>query len=472
MKKNYYKTIVLTAVIGLLCSNVWALSSAAGLQKAGKAIKDTPQVIYASPNGTGDGSSWENAAGFSSAAATARGVIDHQIWLKEGTYLFATSENFDNLFIYGGFNGAEDTLDDRNWALYPTILDGNNAVSPLRNSTTGSDAIPCLLDGVIVQNGLNPSSENGGGMIVFKGAVLQNCIFRNNQTQNAKNGAAVHCHIGTIEIKNCLFINNTSTANGGAVQIGGNATALFTNCTLANNKATGLGGAIGVGTNTSHSTLINTLAYNNLSSSDTSPVYNSYAQNTNINNGGTITSIHSAIESASTKFTDGNDVNHIVLTRDGGSPVLPGFAAPATIIGKSTEQSEIEQIEAASYALANGSICIDAGKTDEVSGISFDLAGKTRVKGTKVDIGAYEFDLDTATLSPDLSAANITVFVSGNELCVLGAKKSEQLNVYSMQGSLIYSQKIGGESDCIRIPLEHRGIYLVNIGIEVIKINY
>ncbi len=101
-------------------------------------------------------------------------------------------------------------------------------------------------------------------MILANGAVVRNCIFRNNKTQNGKNGAALHCHLGNIRIENTLFVNNQSAGNGGAVQVGGGVTATFINCTLANNKAAGLSGGFGLGNNTSNLKVHNTIAYNNV----------------------------------------------------------------------------------------------------------------------------------------------------------------------------------------------------------------
>ncbi|MDR1810504.1 MAG: sulfatase-like hydrolase/transferase, partial [Prevotella sp.] len=180
-----------------------------------------------------DGSSWEKATTLANAVTLSGQLSGAQIWLKAGTYPITTSVNFDNLLIYGGFAGTEQRLNERDWTLNPSILDGGNAVSPLRN-TDLTATVSSVLDGVIVQNGINRSDANGngngGGMILAGGAVVRNCIFRNNRTQNAKNGAALHCHLGSITLENCLFVNNTSTGNGGAIQVGGGVSATVINC--------------------------------------------------------------------------------------------------------------------------------------------------------------------------------------------------------------------------------------------------
>ncbi|MDR1336347.1 MAG: right-handed parallel beta-helix repeat-containing protein [Tannerella sp.] len=421
------------------------------------------EVIYVSPTGTGDGKSWENAAEFSAAALSAQSTENCQMWLKEGTYSFAEPVNFDGLFIYGGFSGNETELSARNWHTHPAILDGNNQVSVLRNrTTTTGDPVPTLLDGVTVQNGMSPSDANGGGILSNNGTVLRNCIFRNNEAASSRNGAAVHCHIGTTTIENCLFVNNTSGGNGGAIQVGGGAKAILINCTMANNKAAGMGGAIGTGAANSNCTFINTVAWNNSSSLG----FNSYAQNSDINGGGTIISIHSAIESASTKFTDGDHENHTVLSQEN----VPGFAAASTIIGKATNTSDEATAAAASYALAKGSVCIDAGKSGEAPHLLLDLAGAARVQGDGIDIGAYEFNAPPSGFAPAPLVQKMSVSVDGSDLYISGVEAGEMLRVFDAKGVLLHAQKVVSGDEYIRIRLAQPGVCFVCAGDETVKI--
>ncbi|MDR1122291.1 MAG: sulfatase-like hydrolase/transferase [Dysgonamonadaceae bacterium] len=402
-----------------------------------------------------DGSSWENATTLARAVTLSNSLLSKsQIWLEAGTYPVTASINFDNLAIYGGFAGTEELADERNWNLNPSVLDGGGAISPLRNNSL-EGTVSSILDGVIIQNGFNQADANGngngGGMILANGAVVRNCIFRNNRTQNGKNGAALHCHLGNITIENCLFVNNTSSGNGGAMQVGGNANASVTNCTFANNKSTGPGGAFGLGNNTSNLTILNSIAFNNLYGD----IYNSYGQNTNINDGGTVISKHSAIESESTKFTDGDDVAHVVLTRE----ITPDFVAPATIVGYTA--GEIAQIEAASYQLAEGSRCIDAGNNNYAAEISLDLAGKNRVQGLQIDMGAYEFETATSISGTVPGKGTISLQLKEGKIQIEGAKKNDNLMIYNINGMLIYRTKIASGRQLI--PWSSKGSYLVKI---------
>ncbi|MDR1335619.1 MAG: sulfatase-like hydrolase/transferase [Tannerella sp.] len=420
---------------------------------------DDLDIIRVAANGdaAADGSSWEDATTLARAVALAGTLTGNpQLWLKAGAYPVAASINFDNLAIYGGFAGTEEQLSERDWSLNPAIIDGGGAVSPLRNSNL-SGTVSSLLDGVTVQNGVNQTGAsgngNGGGMIVGNGAVIRNCIFRNNRTQNGTNGAALHCNNGSATVENSLFVNNTSSGNGGAMQVGGGASVTVVNCTFANNKSVKPGGGIGLGTETSSLTVVNSIAYNNMYGE----AYNSYGQNDNVNGGGTVISRHSAIESASTKFTDGDDVAHVFLTRD----AAPGFAAPATIVGYTADAGEIAQIFAASWQLADGSPCIDAGDAGYAAEIAFDLAGKTRVQGVRVDMGAYEFEATTAVARPAPGQGAVNIQFKNGKILIDGAKEGDSLAIYTVGGLLVYRSKIASARESI--SWNTSGTYLIKV---------
>ncbi len=431
------------------------------------------EVMYVTPEGTGDGSSWENASNFEAAAEVARvQEVKPQIWVKAGTYVFSSTVLFDHLFIYGGFSGTETMLSERNWATNQTIFDGNDAIQLFRNSLgteRGSNAtsIDCLLDGVIVQNGLSPADVNGGAMIINNGAVIRNCIFRNNATQNAKHGGAIHCNTNTITIENSLFINNTSTGNGGAIQIGGSTTVTARSCTFANNKAVNPGGAIGVGTTTSNLNLINSIVYNNLYGTE----YNSYGANANINGGGTIISKHSAVESTSTKFTDNNEVNHIALDRNASEPVVPEFVSPASVFGKGANATEIDEINSASYRLQSSSPCVNSGINEEVAAISLDLGHKSRIAENVVDMGAYEYEAPNNIFSGYLDGS-VSVIVSDHEMQISGGKKGQLVQLIDLRGVVLNVQELKSDNETAYFRLTNRGIYLVSVDNKVLKVRF
>ena len=431
--------------------------------------KSVNQIIYVSPQGTGPGNTWENASNLEQAITLAHSIPNHEIWLKAGTYNLSAPINLDNTFIFGGFKGNETRSTDRNWDKNRVVIECKDRISPFRSTTGnnrpgGRDAyIPCIIDGVIIQNAINPPEENGGAMILSNGAFVRNCIFRNNATRNGRNGAAIHCNSGHCIIENSLFINNTSDGNGGAIQIGTGTTATVRNCTFANNSAVKPGGAIGTATNKSNLTLINSILYNNMYGKK----YNSYGQNTDINGGGTIISTHSAVESNSKKFMDGDDTDHMYLNRSKN----PSFLSPSSIIGKGSTHDEIETIYTAIYMLAPGSPCIDTGSDYEALDILFDLQHQDRIQGKAVDMGVYETQSLTNNIYTEISN-HIKVFVVENEIYISGAIKGETLHLYNLQGILIDAITVKNDKDYTIFQLRERGIYIVTIGKDTIKIRF
>lgn len=428
------------------------------------------EVIHVSPQGAGSGESWEDSASLEQAVAAAHANSNQEIWMKAGTYELSSTILFDHLFIFGGFEGNETRLEERNWDKNQVIIDGKDQFSPFRNTTGaarpgGRDAyIPCIIDGFTVQNAVNPLEENGGAMILSNGAFVRNCIFRNNATRNVRNGAAIHCNSGLCVIENSLFVNNSSAGNGGAIQVGAGATATIRNCTFANNSAARPGGAVGTATNKSNVMLINSILYNNRYGEE----YNSYGQNATADGGGTVISMHSAIESSSTKFTDGDDVNHFSLSRNG----ISLFSSPSAVIGKGSNPTENDAIYAATYTLTSGSPCIDAGLDYEALDILLDLQHQERIQGKAVDMGAYESTTATGITEPADTDNRIKIFVVENELYIRGADKGETLFLYNLQGMPLDAITVEDDRNDTILQLKKRGIYIATIGGQSVIVRF
>lgn len=424
-------------------------------------------VIHVSADGNGDadGNSWANATTLEHAVSMAESAVGNTVlWLKAGIYTVGKSVNIDKLEVYGGFDGTETELADRNWAENHTVIDGGGKVSPFRNGNLDV-AVTSVLDGLIVQNGINQPNANGNGnggaAILANGAVVRNCVFRNNRTQNGKNGAAIHCHLGQIRIENSLFVNNTSSGNGGAVQVGGGVTATVINCTFANNVSSGPGGAFGLGNNTSNINIYNSIAYHNKGNGK----FSSYGQNSDVNGGGTVISKYSAIESESTKFADGNDEAHMVLSES----VAPGFSSPASVYGYTDNADEVSEIENASYALGANSPCIDAGDDNYAAVSAYDLACRKRIQGVRVDMGAYETaEGSYVAVVPSWENRGAVTYKEGN-IVVSDAPDYSVLSVYSPDGTLQFRQR--GISDSYSLPWKSVGVIVVTLNDTPFKIN-
>jgi hypothetical protein len=130
-------------------------------------------TIYVTPTGgavTQDGSSWATAyAGL--AAALANDASGDDIWLAAGTYKPTTgttrTARFDvdnGVAIYGGFDGTETALDQRDPDANPTILSGDIGVEG--DSSDNSYGIMVLrygssttvIDGLILEKAYSDST--------------------------------------------------------------------------------------------------------------------------------------------------------------------------------------------------------------------------------------------------------------------------------------------------------------------------
>jgi predicted outer membrane repeat protein len=180
-----------------------------------------------------------------------------EIWVKSGEYLptESTDQNIsfqlvDDVSIYGGFNGTESQLSERNVTANPTVLSGNIANSGVETDNSNHVVVSqnntntSLIDGFTIQGG-NVSGNNGGGMLCNSSAVvINNCTFSNNYS--SENGGALSMENGSNPtINDCSFNNNSAGMKGGAIAISGNSSATITNCQLgANVSSTNLGRAI------------------------------------------------------------------------------------------------------------------------------------------------------------------------------------------------------------------------------------
>ena len=249
-------------------------------------IEASAQRLYVKKGatGTGDGSSWTNAyAELGPAmdlAATQASPQITEIWVAAGTYKPTknyTASTFDiykafvfpfdrtseatGLKLYGGFNGTETALNQRNWSNNPTILSGdfndNDVITGTGATLTitghGTDGVfednaahvlvgadYSVVDGFIVTgggndgitasgsltytiNGINKSLSNaygqGMGYVPYTSAlqvskILNTVFYGNAGTNSATRAGAVYCSTFSVDIINCAFINNRCRTGG------------------------------------------------------------------------------------------------------------------------------------------------------------------------------------------------------------------------------------------------------------------
>lgn len=203
-------------------------------------------VLYVKSTATGanNGSSWVNA--FTSLDnALAAAVNGSQIWVAQGTYKPSTpapNHSFSmpaGVSLYGGFEGVETSLGQRNIIVYPTILSGdingndlpgNLEVNREDNSyhvlrlTNSAATTPAVVDGFTIKGGqtqlaaTDPAvNRRGAGILVETRAAIRNCLFTENKAESGGGVMASGSVANGLEVYNCRFENNEGTVRAGGI---------------------------------------------------------------------------------------------------------------------------------------------------------------------------------------------------------------------------------------------------------------
>src|SRR5579862_6657623 len=155
-------------------------------------IATQANVVYVSPSGSdsNSGASWAQAKATVQAAINAAFTGD-QVWVKAGTYTLTAQITFNNsVALYGGFNGTETALDQRDYVHNVIILDGNNAVRVLY--VPSGTTLATRIDGFTIRNG---NIGNDGAGIRCDGpitAIANNII--SNCAANGNYGGGIACN--------------------------------------------------------------------------------------------------------------------------------------------------------------------------------------------------------------------------------------------------------------------------------------
>jgi predicted outer membrane repeat protein len=214
-------------------------------------------VLFVTPAGTGDCSSWQNACSLQSALAAA--LAGDEIWVAKGTYLptagldrSASFQMVGDVSLYGGFEGTETSLNERNPhpATNGTILSGDigsvgdNSDNSYHVVAGNDDYTITRIDGFTITggyaNGAAPD-DRGGGIYCTTGCgiTLVNTIIANNASA-LYGGGIFHQYEYYLTLGDVAFSGNSSVYGGGMYNDSGQP--WFVNVTLNNNSATYGGG--------------------------------------------------------------------------------------------------------------------------------------------------------------------------------------------------------------------------------------
>lgn len=211
--------------------------------------------VDGSSTGEGTGGSWEDAFTSLSAAIAAAESGD-EIWVVEGTYTSGTSssevpvvELADGIELYGGFDGSETQLADRDVSANPTVLDGGGTAYHV---VIGADG--AVLDGFTITGGNACGTGNdarGGGIYMEDiSMTVSHCIIENNDA--VYGGAGIYAtadnstiRTSTIRYNDAFAESDPSGVGGGLLATNGSRTVLD-DCYFYQNTAERYGGALHV----------------------------------------------------------------------------------------------------------------------------------------------------------------------------------------------------------------------------------
>jgi len=232
--------------------------------------------VDASAEGLNDGSSWTHAFTTLTAAierAQNPGPSAAEIWVAEGSYAagawsWESLQLLSGMRIYGGFQGGETLLEQRNPdpATNGAVLSGDLALSSVvvtsdgGNGFTTLDAFTitgALQHAVSVTNGSraqfvnlliqgNNVSGSGAGMYIDDSdPKLQAVDFIQNHADSGTGGAVSVTNGSVPEFTGCRFESNTARWGGAAIYADGQAAPIIKSCQFVTNVSDlGDGGAI------------------------------------------------------------------------------------------------------------------------------------------------------------------------------------------------------------------------------------
>ncbi|WP_040279905.1 T9SS type A sorting domain-containing protein [Psychroserpens damuponensis] len=445
------------------------------------------QPVYVDKNATGanNGLTWADA--YTSLTDALANRPSDIFWLKAGTYIPGTAriETFtltDNQEIYGGFNGTETDISQRNIIANPTILSGdingddaiifsatdaNRAENSYRILTISGDNT--IIDGFEITsanaNGSNTEQKEGSGINITGSYItsINNCQF----TKHTLDRAGIIKSIDVsgsiiININNTIFKDNQSvfatcfygrSANGTInLSVEG---SLFTNNTATTNNGASLIWLRQDASGTQNLDIINsTFADNTLNSGTPVITYLSSVPSVNISN----SIFWFNLNSNGTQFVD--------ALQTGTSGSISNSISNNSFSGNSntsnTSNSNPLFTDAATgdYTLQSSSPAVDTGDNSFVTSTT-DLAGNLRIFNTTVDMGAYEYNSTLSTSNLELDRNKISLYPNPTHstLNIKSYQSIESAKVYTLLGQEVLKTN-AKTIDVSNLP---NGVYLIQI---------
>lgn len=379
-------------------------------------------------------------------------ITNNVIFYNKGMGIYGGGNDTDHLTILGNTISYNDdvgiNIDGYSFIISNNIISYNNLKkSGFAGGIRCSHASGTTSNNTIIEN--YGGSGYGGGISYYytPGAIFNNLISNNN----SDNGAGIFCCglTGNPTISNNVIVNNTSTGKGGGIFCFQNCSPILINNTISNNTAT-YGGGLYCGSS-SNPALTNCIFYGN-----TATVEGAQVQLDDETSDPAF--IYCNIQGGSAAF--GLNGNFFSGTYAHNIKDDPRYIRPSTGSGSTYEGFS------AKWSLQDSSPCINAGDSTGIN-TSTDIAGNPRVKGTTIDIGAYEWQGPTAIHEEDASAL-LSIYPNPfNDYTTIQLPaylSTIQYTIYDVYGQMIKSgYHSGGSSLLIQKENWSAGVYFIAI---------
>ena len=409
-----------------------------------------------SPEGQGDGTSWENSNSNLNAAARLNQLVNRDIWMKEGIYRGDTNAEFAYSFnhaanILGGFAGNETSLSERNPEMHPTIIDGDNRRGLLSIQISNSSRRSASLSHIKLQNGYSASGSciYLRGDIVTKYLSVHHCQVDSGEailslnsgcvavgTQVHNNTAPVICHLDEGIMRQSLLCNNS-----------GNAVTLSNSARIVNSNIVANQG-LGVRFTNKRNSFVNNIVWGN----DSCLKIDTELSDTTIR--------HSAFDSDSIV----GDSTCILLSIENNAPNGPRFIDPSSSRGQGS------MTDSDNWRLGRGSVCIDAGQRLPECISDGDLDQKLRCRNGHIDLGCYESNHPVAIEPVNHNAAFSLHPNPATHTITVSLAQPSAVNIYDMTGRLVLTRQARSGDTAIDITALPQGVYFLKTATHTAKL--
>ena len=311
--------------------------------------------------------------------------------------LTVSDASFDGNSANNG--GAISIAEDGELALENVKMRGNTAAENGGAISIAEDG-ELALENVKMRN--NTAAENGGA-VYYKGrgnALVKYTVFDGNSAES--NGGAVYFNDGILTVINSQVTKNTAENGGGILMSAGTLTAR--NSTFADNRADS-GESLWLGEN-AFLNIYNSIVVTNGDDTDTNVIY------------------HNSVEPES-NLSAWNTLSSFTAWDHSEEPYTYDAAKPLFAIDSATGYYLLAEYSQVKDKGNNGYAVDENGQP-----LVVDLAGKSRIFGTNVDLGAFEDD--------SKESRSLIVTITGDIV-------DESDNETSLREAIAYAKKLGGE---------------------------